>query len=287
MYSTSPSRKFGSEKNIANLGGSTSRTTPLGVARAAVWNGAFDERKFMKAILVIVAKEPVPGKVKTRLSSHLSARQAAQLYSLSIQDMVEEMTHLTGNSLAIAYTPEMAAPVFKKMIPQTIRLFTQQGVDLGERLANIFQRMFDEGYDQVHIVNSDSPDLSNHLVKQSMTLLNNPQTDAVFGPCDDGGYYLVGLRRPIPELFTQIPWSTDEVLQKTLERAQQLGLHCNLLGAWYDIDTYDDILRFLARNRKNLDNHRQPGWRTLRYVRAIAKHLDTQNMHRGIGHNEA
>ncbi len=224
----------------------------------------------------MVAKEPVPGKVKTRLSSHLSARQAAQLYSLSIQDMVEEMTHLSENSLAIAYTPEEAKPIFKKMIPQTIQLFPQHGADLGERLANIFQRMFDEGYDHVHILNSDSPDLSHRFVEQSMKLLNKPQMEAVLGPCDDGGYYLVGLRRPIPELFTQIPWSTDKVLQRTLERAKQLGLHYNLLGPWYDIDTYDDILKFLARNGKKMDNHRRPGWRTLRYIRAITEQVDTQ-----------
>jgi rSAM/selenodomain-associated transferase 1 len=248
-----------------------------------VWNGAFDERKFMKAILVLVAKEPVPGKVKTRLSSHLSESQAAHLYSLSIQDMIQEMTQLSENSLAIAYTPEEAAPIFKKMIPQSIHLFPQQGADLGERLANIFRRMFDEGYGQVHILNSDSPDLPHSLVKQSMNLLNKPQTEAVLGPCDDGGYYLVGLRRLIPELFTQIPWSTDKVLQKTLERVQQLGLQCKLLGPWYDIDTYDDILKFLARNRKNMDNHKGPGWRTLRYVRAMTKQANTQKVASGHG----
>jgi glycosyltransferase A (GT-A) superfamily protein (DUF2064 family) len=112
----------------------------------------------MKTILVIVAKEPVPGKVKTRLSSRLGARQASELYKLFIQDMVEEMSTLSGNSLALAYTPREAEPIFKKIIPRSVFLFPQQGADLGERLADIFQRMFDEGYEQVHIINSDSPD---------------------------------------------------------------------------------------------------------------------------------
>jgi hypothetical protein len=222
----------------------------------------------MKAILVIVAKEPVPGRVKTRLFPHLSASQASELYSLFIQDMVEEMSLLSEHALAIAYTPKEAEPAFKKMLPHPIQLFPQQGADLGERLANIFQRMFDEGYEQVHIINSDSPDLSHSLVKRAIELLKEPRTEVVLGPCSDGGYYLVGLIRPIPELFTKIPWSTEQVLEKTIERAQLLGLHCSLLDPWYDIDTYEDTLKFLARNEKRSDNNKQPGWRTLRHLSA-------------------
>jgi hypothetical protein len=233
-----------------------------------VWNGAFEERKFMKAILVIVAKEPVPGRVKTRLFPHLSASQASELYSLFILDMVEEMSLLSEHALAIAYTPKEAEPTFKKMLPHPIQLFPQQGTDLGERLANIFQRMFDQEYEQVHVINSDSPDLSHRLVKRAIELLKEPRTEVVLGPCADGGYYLVGLRRPMHGLFIEIPWSTDQVLKKTFERAQLLGFHCSLLDPWYDIDTYDDMLKFLARNEKMSDNNKRPGWRALRHIRA-------------------
>ncbi|MDP6178258.1 MAG: TIGR04282 family arsenosugar biosynthesis glycosyltransferase [Desulfatiglandales bacterium] len=222
----------------------------------------------MKAILVIVAKEPVPGKVKTRLFPHLSASQASELYSLFILDMVEEMSRLSEHALAIAYTPKEAEPTFKKMLPHPIQLFPQQGTDLGERLTNIFQRMFDEGHEQVHIINSDSPDLSHSLVNRAIELLREPRTEVVLGPCSDGGYYLVGLRRPIPELFTHIPWSTEQVLKNTLGRAQLLGLHYSLLDPWYDIDTYEDTLKFLARNEKRSDNNKRPGWRALRHLSA-------------------
>jgi rSAM/selenodomain-associated transferase 1 len=225
----------------------------------------------MKAILVIVAKEPVPGKVKTRLSSRFGAHQASELYGLSIQDTIEEMSYLSGHHLALAYTPEDAEPAFKKMLPHPIELFAQQGADLGERLSNIFQRMFAKGYGQVHIINSDSPDLSHRLVSRSISLLKNRETELVLGPCDDGGYYLVGLKRPIPELFTQIPWSTDQVLSTTLEKAQLLNLHCALLRPWYDIDTYDDMLKFLKRNGNRADSQRRAGWRTLKYLRAKVK----------------
>lgn len=223
----------------------------------------------MKAILVIVAKEPVPGKVKTRLSARLGLHRASELYKLFIQDMVEEMSNLSGNSLALAYTPREAEPIFKKITPRSVLLFPQEGADLGERLTNIFQRLFDEGYEQVHIINSDSPDLSHRLVKRSIRLLSDPQTEVVLGPCTDGGYYLVGLRRPIPELFVEIPWSTDLVLEKTLERAGYLNLTYALLEPWFDIDTYDDLLQLLTRTQKRSDEDGGPGWRTLKYVRKM------------------
>lgn len=225
----------------------------------------------MKAILVIVAKEPVPGKVKTRLLPRFDARQASELYRLFIKDMVEELSRLSHRTLALAYTPEEAEPTFRKMVDQPLLLFPQEGADLGERLANIFERMFREGYEQVLIINSDSPDLSHRLVAKSLALFDDPLTDVVLGPCDDGGYYLVGLRRPIPELFAQIPWSTDQVLKKTLERAQSLGIVCSLSEPWYDIDTYEDLVKFIGRrDHKPRDNNR-PGRRTLRYLKNILK----------------
>ncbi len=235
----------------------------------------------MRSIVVIVAKEPVPAQVKTRLSTHLSAGQSAELYSLFIQDMVEEMSKIPGASktvqcdssshtaLALAYTPEKAKPIFEKILPIRIPLFPQQGADLGERLANIFNRLFTKGYDQVHIINSDSPDMFHCLVKGSISLLEQPQTELVLGPCSDGGYYLIGLKRPIPELFEQMPWSTDRVLDKTLEKARFLGLPFALLEPWYDIDTHDDLLKFLARHKNRGDGDDGPGWRTLRYLRTL------------------
>ena len=223
----------------------------------------------MKTILVIVAKEPVPGKVKTRLLPHLTASQASELYRLFIHDMIDEMSLLSENTLAVAYAPKNAEKTFKKMLPHPIRLFPQQGADLGERLTNVFERMFDEGYEQVHIINSDSPDLPHRIIKRAIELLKEPRRSIVLGPCFDGGYYLVGLSRPIPELFVEIPWSTSLVLKKTIERAHHLGFRCDLLDPWYDIDTHDDILQFLARNEKKSDDNCRPGCRTLRHIRAV------------------
>jgi hypothetical protein len=234
----------------------------------------------------MVAKEPVATKVKTRLCPDLSPTQAAEIYTLFIQDMVEEMAGLVraedglpGNPppfirLALAYSPEGAERTFEVILPPPVLIFPQQGADLGERLSHIFTKLCGEGYDQVHIINSDSPDMPRSLIHESTKLLEMPQIDLVLGPSADGGYYLIGLKKPAPELFQAIPWSTDRVLALTLERARTLGLSSGLLAPWYDIDTYDDLVQFLDRNRNRKDGC-GPGWRTMRYLRdkQIAAHL--------------
>jgi len=227
-----------------------------------------------EAIVVIVAKEPLPTRVKTRLCPNISPDGAAELYTLFVQDMAGEMFGLTESagdpssciSVAVAYTPEESQAAFEAILPVSIPLFPQWGADLGERLLHIFEEMCGKGYDQVHIINSDSPDMPRSLIRESAKLLGAPQTDLVLGPCADGGYYLIGLKRPVPELFREIPWSTDRVLGMTLERARGLGLSCALLDPWYDIDTYGDLVRFLDRNRNRKSDDYGPGWRTLKYL---------------------
>jgi hypothetical protein len=228
----------------------------------------------MKAIVVIVAKEPLPAQVKTRLCPHLSASRAAELYTLFIQDMVDEMSRLRESasdpsscvSVAIAYTPEESEAAFEAILPVPVPLFPQQGADLGQRLLHVFEKLCGKGYDQVHIINSDSPDMPRSLISESTKLLESPQTDLVLGPCADGGYYLIGLKEPVPELFREIPWSTDRVLEMTLERARTTGLSCALLEPWYDIDTFGDLTLFLERNRERKGDGYAPGWRTLKYL---------------------
>jgi rSAM/selenodomain-associated transferase 1 len=229
----------------------------------------------MSAIVVMVAKLPVPTRVKTRLCPPLSAGEAAKVYALFVQDMVEEMARLTGqphpdtpgSAVALAYTPEGSEAAFKALLPVSVKLFPQQGQDLGERLAGIFRLLFEDGYEQVHIINSDSPDLPCALLRDAIGRLKEPRTDLVLGPCRDGGYYLVGLKKPAPDLFAQIPWSTERVLEMSLQRAGRLGLSVALLAPWDDIDTYGDLVRFLARNQHRRDNEVAPGWRTLAYLR--------------------
>jgi len=200
--------------------------------------------KQLEKLLVIVAKEPVPGKVKTRLFPKFSPAVAADLYRCFLHDRIQEVSTLDGVDRAIAYTPEDARETFTTLALDGFELFAQQGKHLGERLNNIFLEKLFQGYKAVSIVDSDSPDLPKSLIKESFELLLSKQADIVFGPCYDGGYYLVGMRKPNPELFRNIPWSTENVLSVTLEKARKMGLNVKLLSTWNDLDTFEDLIEF-------------------------------------------
>uniref|UniRef100_UPI0026367E0D TIGR04282 family arsenosugar biosynthesis glycosyltransferase n=1 Tax=Geobacter sp. TaxID=46610 RepID=UPI0026367E0D len=114
---------------------------------------------------------------------------------------------------------------------------------LGERMAGAFRRAFDRGCRRVAIIGTDSPDLPLAFIGWAYELLADPAVDAVFGPSEDGGYYLLALKRFHPALFAGIPWSTDKVLELSLARAAEAGLATALLPPWYDVDTADDLRR--------------------------------------------
>jgi uncharacterized protein len=204
-------------------------------------------KKLGKALVVVVAKEPMPGKVKTRLCPELSPADAAGLYRCFLLDRIREISTLTGVDRGIAYTPEEALETFSALAGDGFELFPQRGDGLGERLNNIFLDKLGQGYDAVAIVDSDSPDLPNSMVKESLWLLLSKQAEVVFGPCHDGGYYLVGMRKAHPALFRGIPWSTGDVLSVSLEKAGELGLNVRLLSSWNDLDTFEDILEFYSK----------------------------------------
>ena len=214
---------------------------------------------------MIFAKEPVPGQVKTRLCPPLTPLAAAQLYSQFLEDVLEEMTRLSRLNLALAYTPASARTFFQNQGGPGIFLTPQRGDDLGERLQRAFDWGFHQGARTVLIRNSDSPDLPGALVLEAEAVLASGQAQAVFGPCPDGGYYLVGLRNPQPELFHDIAWSGATVLADTLARAERLGLTVHLLPPWPDIDTCDDLLAFL----KSPQTSPTPGWRSFNLAKAL------------------
>ncbi|MDP3181351.1 MAG: TIGR04282 family arsenosugar biosynthesis glycosyltransferase [Desulfobaccales bacterium] len=212
----------------------------------------------MTTLLIIFAKEPVPGQVKTRFSPNLSPEGAAELYCCFLEDILEEVVRWPQLRLALAYTPPESLPFFQGLVPSGTDLFPQEGADLGERMARAFDRGFGAGYEAVLLRGSDSPDLPGNLLLEAKNVLQAGKAEVVLGSCPDGGYYLVGLKAPQPELFRGQAWSTATVLSQTLARAQSLSLKAHLLSTWPDIDTYTDLLGFLARPHPAP----LPGWRS-------------------------
>jgi len=222
-------------------------------------------------LLVVVAKEPVPGKVKTRFIPQLSPAEAAGLYRCSLHDRITEISALNGVDRAIAYTPEDARDTFTELSLDGFELFTQRGKGLGQRLNNIFQANLARGYQAVSIVDSDSPDLPKSIINESFGLLLSKQAEVVLGPCHDGGYYLVGLRKPYPELFRNIPWSTKNVLSTTLEKAGKMGLNVKLLSSWNDLDTFEDLIEYYVKYKDRPLSKNWPGKKTFVFLSQLEK----------------
>ena len=210
--------------------------------------------------VVVFAKAPRPGAVKTRLCPPLSPAAAARLYRCFLLDTLDGVRALAGVTPVIAYAPRRARALFAARHPG-VRLLPQVGSDLGARMAGVFQRLFARGFDAVVIIGSNSPTLPRRHLRSAIRILGG--ADGVIGPSADGGYYLIGLRAPCPTLFAGVPWSTNRVLAVTLCRARRTGRRLRRLPAWYDVDTPDDLRRLAAELRAT----RTSAARTRRWLR--------------------
>lgn len=197
----------------------------------------------MPVPLLIMAKAPVLGQVKTRLCPPLSPEMALRLYTCFLGDKVAQIHALPGALPGVAYTPADARAQFRALVPEEFLLLPQRGGDLGERLCHAFDDLLADGHAGALLIDSDSPTLPTSYLEQALAAMKRPEVDLVLGPCDDGGYYLVGLRGPRPELFEGIAWSTPAVMPQTLAKAKGLGLTVYLLPEWYDVDTAEDLRR--------------------------------------------
>ncbi len=205
----------------------------------------------MDRALIVVAKEPQAGRTKTRLSPPLSGQQAADLARCFLLDTLELMLRVEIAQSILAYTPDEAEPFFRRFVPSGFKFIPQVGVDLGERLDNVLAHCLQGGYEQAVVMDSDSPSLPKAILERAFRELENPDVDVVLGPCEDGGYYLIGVKARCPALFQEITWSTSAVTTETLHRAQEHGLRVACLPHWYDVDMYVDLQR-LAEELRSL-----------------------------------
>ena len=199
--------------------------------------------------IAVMAKQPEPGNVKTRLCPPLTPEQAADLYEAFFLDTVSLVSGIEHTDVFVAYDPETAQDFFFRIMSPTVNCIPQGPGDLGTRLSRISSIVFSHGYRKVIMLASDAPHLPQDYIRLAFTRLDD--TDVILGPCDDGGYYLIGLRFPAREVFEGIPWSTSRALDLTIERAHEAGMTCALLPPCYDIDTWEDAQRLMKDLKVN------------------------------------
>ncbi len=188
-----------------------------------------------KSALIIFQKNAVLGKVKTRLSADVGDAVAMEIYKQLVRHTHEICKHVDVQKFLF----------FSDFVPDDIKDYGQEyqfevqaGNDLGSRMADAFKRVFSKGYEKIAILGTDCGELESRIVEDAFKLLEN--CEAVIGPARDGGYYLLGLRKLIVDLFVEIPWSTEKVLFHTMEKLENQSISYDLLEILSDVDRIGD-----------------------------------------------
>ena len=192
--------------------------------------------------LIVFLKAPRPGEVKSRLAKTLGPEAACAAYCEIVDQLLGEISGLVD--VELHFTPADAASEVSHWLRPAWTLQPQCTGDLGDRLAHAFSGAFARGMQRVVIIGSDCASLTTADIREAWAILR--QHDLVLGPATDGGYWLIGLSKPQPALFTGIPWSTAAVMEATLSRASKHALTCHLLRKLTDIDTEEDWRHFLT-----------------------------------------
>jgi len=208
--------------------------------------------------LAVMTKAPQAGRVKTRLVPPLTPEEAAELNKCFLRDTAAAISRAcsrrfashppsrsfgaTGSEAATAargiavYTPVGAESAYTEILPAGFSLLPQRGDKFGERLYFAVEDLFRCGFETVCLIDSDSPTVPAENLAEAVELLSTHEDRVVLGPSDDGGYYLIGVEKPHRRLFEQIDWSTERVLNQTIQRAMELELEVKLLPSGYDVD---------------------------------------------------
>ncbi|MFC2088347.1 TIGR04282 family arsenosugar biosynthesis glycosyltransferase [Calditrichota bacterium] len=194
-----------------------------------------------KAALIIFAKSPMPNYAKTRLIDPLSAAQAAEFYANCIKDISLIMKDETVFDFWFGIAPEKFDTKIWPIDLKNYRHFFQKGANLGERMVNAFNLLFDKSYKKVAIIGSDFPHISPKLINEAFAKLDH--CDCVLGPSKDGGYYLIALKKKCNPLFKNINWSTNKVYSQTFNQAKKNGIKIYTLDTHYDVDTIVELKR--------------------------------------------
>jgi hypothetical protein len=188
--------------------------------------------------LVIFAKAPDAKTVKTRLKGALSDDERLHLYVTMMENTIRAAKVVTTVVTFIACLPPDGVEWFSGRYG--LPVFAQEGGDVGRRMDNAIGRVLSMGYGKAVIVGTDVPEMTGGVIVEAFSALD--ERDIVIGPAEDGGYYLIGLKKPCRRVFEDIEWSSDTVLSRTLERAREAGLSVGLVRTLRDIDRPEDLI---------------------------------------------
>ncbi len=194
-----------------------------------------EKENHSEELLLIFSRNPELGKVKKRLAAGIGDQSALKVYKYLLKHTVEVTENLQVEKW-VFYSEEI--PEEDIWPERTFRKKLQQGKELGERMEKAFSEAFRNGFSKVVIIGSDLYDITEEDIKMAFSALD--VHDYVLGPAQDGGYYLLGMKRETPQLFSNKDWSTDKVFKQTLEDLKQEKV--KLLPMRNDIDTFEDML---------------------------------------------
>jgi len=206
----------------------------------------------MHDALIVFAKGPRPGDVKTRLIPFLTPEEAAQLYAAFLRDAVDQYVTLDGVSVRLYLDPPNPA-MLSFDLPDTVTVHAQEGEDLGTRMRNAFEETFETGGERVAIIGTDHPTLPLAFVRKAFDALGG-QPEICVGPSDDGGYYLLGMNTYVPAPFEDMTYSHDRVFADTVRRLRTVDAGLTVLPRWYDVDTPESLRRLVEDLRTTRHN---------------------------------
>ena len=189
--------------------------------------------------LAVMTKAPRAGRVKTRLTPPLTPEEAAALNSCFLRDTASSIAATSDKDDAQGvgvYTPAGEESAFSGLLPEDFVLVLQRGEKFGERLVAASEDLLRVGFDSFCLINSDSPTVPQSAFARAVEALAEANDKVILGPSDDGGYYLIGMKKLHRRLFEEIDWSTERVFEQTLARAAEIGVAVELLPTWYDVD---------------------------------------------------
>ncbi|PIR00746.1 MAG: hypothetical protein COV66_04780 [Nitrospinae bacterium CG11_big_fil_rev_8_21_14_0_20_45_15] len=215
--------------------------------------------------IILFAKDPVCGRVKTRLASLLDEETTLKLYLHFLTAGLSLLESVQGADRFIAVAPPLTSEYFQSN-PRlaAFAIFTQEGDDLGQRMRQAFAQCFEDGYERVVIVGADSPSLPVEYVQRA---LDSDQA-LTLGPAVDGGYYLIGMGPQRVEIFENVHWGTGSVLSDTGANARREGVEVELLPVWYDVDRPED-LRFLKTHMELSRDSKESAQTLLKFLETL------------------